>query len=431
MDLDSLSQEDLGRSLRLCVGSDPTALRLSAAEGYLLSRIDGHTPWRVLREIGGLSPEDVDICVEGWIADGLIEMISSPQTPKRPPQPKPKAERKSGEVDESELDESLDISIDVQRRILEFESGLDRGYSGILGVSSSASAKDIKRAYRELSREFHPDRYFRKEIGAFAQRLEEIFKKVLEGYELLSDPATRAEVQKAEAMNASPCGSRPAEEAEAAPAQPEPSAPLAPLTPIERLRQRMPFKLPESVINERRHRARSFYDAALMWAENGHPLEAASSIRLAIAFDPHEDLFKKTFAEIQASLAEGLAKDLLKEAGAWSDSADVGRGLKRCEEALLYRPHDPELNDTAAQLALRAGDPAAARDYIDRALEHSPEVGRFRRTLGQVLHANGDVGHGIRELGRALELDSSDGEAQALLAKWKAKPRRAVSGGNG
>ena len=74
MDLDSLSQEDLGRSLLLCPDSDPTALRLSAAEGYLLSRIDGFTPWRVLREIGGLSPEDVDInvrCLDGVEAEAL------------------------------------------------------------------------------------------------------------------------------------------------------------------------------------------------------------------------------------------------------------------------------------------------------------------------------------------------------------------------
>ena len=63
MDLDLVSDEDLCRSLRLCLGSDPTSLVLSAAEGYLLSRIDGHTPWRVLRETGGLGAEEVDICV--------------------------------------------------------------------------------------------------------------------------------------------------------------------------------------------------------------------------------------------------------------------------------------------------------------------------------------------------------------------------------
>ena len=421
---DSVPQEDLARSLKLCDGADPTSLRLSAAEGYLLSRIDGHTPWRVLREIGGLSPDDVDICIEGWIADGLVEMTSASVAKRvRPPKPKP---REAGVIDESLLDEHLGLSIEAQRRILEFESGLDRGYCQILGVAPDASAKDVKRAYRELSREFHPDRYFRKEVGGYAARLEGIFKKVLEAYELLSDPATRAEVQKAEVM---------AEGKPVPPANPPvaddgaPPPPKAPLTPIERLRQRMPFKIPQSVLNERRQRAKSFYDAARTWAENGHPLEAASSIRLAIAFEPGSDLYKQTFAEIQGALAEGLAKDLLKDAARWTEQTDFEAGLKQCEEALLYRPHDPDLNHTAAQLALNAKDLGLARDYIDRALAHSPDVGRFHRTLGLVLHANGDLGHAINEVERAVELDGCDVEAKELLGKWRTKPRCGVEGG--
>jgi curved DNA-binding protein CbpA len=352
MDLDSVSDEDLGRSLRLCAGSDPTSLPLSAAEGYLLSRIDGHTPWRVLREIGGLSPDEADICIEGWIADGVVEMCTERQKPAPPKPAKSAPTRKHGQIDESQLDDSLEISIDVQRRILEFESGLDRGYFEILGVPSDASAKDIKRAYRELSREFHPDRYFRKEIGGFATRLGDIFKKVLEGYELLSDPATRAEIQKAEVMKPASVTDAPAAESKASEQERVPQAPPKPLTPIERLRQRMPFKIPESLLNERRDRARTFYDSARMWMENGHPLEAASSIRLAIAFDPHAALYKQTFAEIQAGLAEKMARELLSEGGRCGGRPEAVRGSAAVSAA---RP-GPERNGGAAGAAGRRDD---------------------------------------------------------------------------
>lgn len=438
---DSVSEEDLARCLKLREGSDPTSLRLSAAEGYLLSRIDGHTPWRVLREIGGLAPDDVDICIEGWIADELIEMGAE-----RAAEPKVAAKEKSrrgGEIDDGCIDPRLELTVEAQRRILEFQNGLDCGYCAILGVESSASAMDIKRAYRELSREFHPDRYFRKEIGEYGPRLEEIFKKVLEAYELLSDPATRVEVQKAEAMeprsraegNACEAGSESGTRAgstssgDASPDAGARQAPKAPLTPIERLRQRMPFRIPDSVRNERKQRARSFYDAARTWAENDHPLEAASSIRLAIAFDPHEGLYKRTFAEIQGDVAEGLAKDLLKDSKSWSKRTNFAERLQQCEEALLYRPHDPDLNDTAAQMALQAKDLGLARDYVDRALAHSPDVGRFHRTLALVHHANGDRGHALNEMERAVALDSCDDEAKELLSKWREKPPRAVQGG--
>ncbi len=56
---------------------------------------------------------------------------------------------------------------------------------GVLGVERSASSDEIKRAFRKLAMEFHPDR--NKESGAEAR-----FKQVNAAYEVLSDPDKRA-----------------------------------------------------------------------------------------------------------------------------------------------------------------------------------------------------------------------------------------------
>lgn len=59
-----------------------------------------------------------------------------------------------------------------------------RDYYGTLGVRKDASAEDIKRAYRKLARELHPD--VNPDPAAQAK-----FKEVTSVYEVLSDPAKR------------------------------------------------------------------------------------------------------------------------------------------------------------------------------------------------------------------------------------------------
>ena len=58
-------------------------------------------------------------------------------------------------------------------------------YYDRLGVSKDASQDEIKRAYRKMSKKYHPD--INKEPGA-----EEKYKQVQEAYETLSDDQKRA-----------------------------------------------------------------------------------------------------------------------------------------------------------------------------------------------------------------------------------------------
>jgi DnaJ-class molecular chaperone len=62
---------------------------------------------------------------------------------------------------------------------------MPRDYYEILGVERDASEAQVKRSFRQLARELHPD------VNAHDPEAEEKFKAAAEAYEVLSDPEQR------------------------------------------------------------------------------------------------------------------------------------------------------------------------------------------------------------------------------------------------
>jgi curved DNA-binding protein CbpA len=382
---------EAARVPRLAPGYDATQLPLSPSEGYLLSRVDGATPWTVLREIGGLTPSEVDGYLERWVAAGVLELGEPAGQPLRAI---PSAV--------AAADPSLDLSVEAQERILAFETRLDRPYHEILGVPRNADAKIVKRAYFELSKEFHPDRYFRRDLGPFAARLARVFARIAEAYELLSDPTTRVEVE------------RSLESAEP-PAPPADSGAASSAAAAKRARAALhPASLRQ--LAQRRARAKTFFETGMAAFQAGRWIEAAATARLAIAFDPANQSYKEAFGAVQRKASEERGRQLLREAERALELRDAREALGLFEEALLHRPHDPVANYEAGRLAWTLGeDLKRAKEYALRACELVPESALYRRTLGQIYKAAGLGANARRELETALRIDPKDTTARAEL----------------
>ena len=57
-----------------------------------------------------------------------------------------------------------------------------------LGVSKTATQDEIKKAYKRLAKQYHPDR------NAGDKKAENRFKEISEAYQVLSDPEKRKQV---------------------------------------------------------------------------------------------------------------------------------------------------------------------------------------------------------------------------------------------
>jgi curved DNA-binding protein CbpA len=411
----------------LADGWESQGLRLTPSEGFLLSRIDGTTSWAELRQIAGMPPEQVDACLERWIAQGIVAVApgtaagaSAAAPGSEPPRADPLAR--------PELDPSLDLPIELQHRILAMEAELERPYHELLGVAPDADLRSIKRAFFALSKQFHPDRYFRRNVGPFGPRLAHVFKRIALAYEMLADPASRAEVERQRPAQASPAPEPVAADAAASVGGPAPAGRRRSRRreTLDRLRRH--FRIPEEVLAERRFKARRFREAARAAAAQAKLGEAAAAIRLAIAFDPWSDEYKEAFAQIQSELQQQRAAELLERAGA-SPGSSGAEALRLLEEAIHYRPSDARLHHRAAELALELGEVERAREYAERACELGPEVAAHHTALGRVLRRVGERALARAAFERAHRLDPADARASEELDRLRR--RRAAQPGRG
>jgi hypothetical protein len=222
--------------LRVRPGFDPLAAKVGPDEYFLLSRIDGKLTMRqVLLAIG--LPIDRGIAIIHRLrAIGAVLLpgetaasapISQPPTPPRaaspqlrppPPMPDVPTQRLPPSVLNANLDaptmrrepdptgpdldlsnpteaelkalaEECELSDDERRRILAMQRLLaKRDPHALLGVTPGTDLKVVKRTYFKLSKDIHPDRFYGKRLGSFAERLAIVFEAVSRAYARLTSP---------------------------------------------------------------------------------------------------------------------------------------------------------------------------------------------------------------------------------------------------
>lgn len=164
----AVSEEKIPRPVE---GADVKAFDISAQEAFIHSCIDGVLNIDDIADLTVLAPTEVLESVERLVSLELVEWLV-PKASSAPPV--------------SELLEDVEIDEELQKRIDETYHRADKmnNYQ-LLGVDLDADRTEIRRAYFVLSKVFHPDAYYGKRLGSFKAKMEVIFRRVTDAYEVL------------------------------------------------------------------------------------------------------------------------------------------------------------------------------------------------------------------------------------------------------
>jgi hypothetical protein len=204
---------------KIAPGVDWRALALDPREGFILSRVDGRT---TLGDICLLTPfplADTVRMLRSLHQNGVLEVPGLPTMPRPAPPTAPAAapapESSSGasgrvmaaggaaesekltnkvRAEESPTrewrsDDDVELPPELRRRIDEVFAIIERGASPrqLLELADDSDIKEVRRAYFRLSKEFHPDRYFGRQLGPYKRRLQVVFAALTDAFKRLSE----------------------------------------------------------------------------------------------------------------------------------------------------------------------------------------------------------------------------------------------------
>lgn len=163
---------------------------VGATMRMVLARLDGTLEISDIAALTGLSEQAVEETLEPLMSAGIVAVgdTNSPQPPPVAPGARP-----SGELSMPPPDALPKISEEETHRIQDFYSRLNKmDHYRLLGVAATSDTKDIKRAYFALAKLYHPDRFFRKDVGALKPKIDAIFAAMTNALDALTEPARRA-----------------------------------------------------------------------------------------------------------------------------------------------------------------------------------------------------------------------------------------------
>lgn len=392
---------------RLRAGIDLTRAGLSFEEGLLISRVDGRTSVRDLAILVGKPLEETRRLIDRFLEVGILVEGTDPQA--HPPS------EDTGPYHDfafpaDALAEPVDLSVEQKKRILYTHHHLDKwSLYQLLGVRWRDDKNALKRAYFERSKEWHPDRFPRANLGSYRVRIEAIFKAVREAHEVLKDPERKKsyddtagldmldERDMADALKAKRREARQARRA----------------SDVQRRRR------DSNPILQRIKKAKRMYAEALIHEERGELLDALHHAQGALAL--HDDKVYKTLVnDLKSRTAVQRIRPLIKRGRNHESLTEWDQAIAVFAEAVRQAPEHGEARLRLAYNLLMAGRPATAiNEHVHKAAQQLPEEPEVHYVRGLFYERASMSKAAVGAYERALELRPGYEAARKRLRRLK------------
>jgi len=296
------------------------------------------------------------------------------------------------------LSEAVELSLDRKREILAKEALLGRDDWTVLGIKPGATAEQVKLAYFEASRVFHPDRYYGKNLGSYRERLDRIFQRLSEAHERLTESL----------RGTTPAPGRPG------PAGARPTGSTAGVDPRAAERRARLAKHPylaskarvSGLVEEAQRHLRTAPDRALQLLEKAKALGGSAASHRAPQLE----------VEAKAQIAAQRADDEMKAGTTAAMGGDAAAAAHAYARASDLDPKRADAAYEAARWLLRAGHPLGeARQFAQRAVSLRADHLPSQLVLAEICLKMGMGSVARRHLEAALKLDPRNAEAKSLL----------------
>ena len=293
------------------------------------------------------------------------------------------------------------------------EMAQSKSHYMVLGVSSRAKQDDIQEAFYELSRKWHPDRFFRRDLGHHSKVIEEVFVAITEAYRTLSDQELRLAHDRKLREDARQDEQEPSPASDGANHQVrlnrrregrvsessrealrERAAARKKKRTMQRARQLSPSmnRVREQMVGQLQ-KAKKFYRAGKEAYDQGNMVKASSSLQLAVSYDPSNETYRTLFDEVKLLAKQSIIRNYIA-------AAENAESFQNPREALAnYRKAIEAGSDQAAPhyrlavlMQVYEDDPKGALVHLRDAVKLAPKNIDYRMALGKLYI---DLGHGL------------------------------------